>query len=298
MSGYLAGKVWHSALDADLKPLAATLADIANDDGTSIYPSIDFVAWRLSCSRASVDRGLKALRDAKILEVVSQGGGRGKVTEYQLIEEKLPKRAPWKPRQNDVVYSETTSNSRETTSDLTETTSKRGLNHVIAVTQDSLPVRDPSVDSSLTSLDDFEKTSTSESNPSPEERKDPAEVYRVAKARFRKRCRKNLGELGESQGEAWAGALERHGEKALLGALDIWARDLGDFVKKVDYPIGMFLKKIEEHIEAFEIESSPAPSDSSDEVGSDMLTADDIRRDRYGTTKRPEKGPIRKKLGS
>jgi hypothetical protein len=39
MSGFLAGKVWVSALGGHLKPLAATLADIANDDGSSVPPS-------------------------------------------------------------------------------------------------------------------------------------------------------------------------------------------------------------------------------------------------------------------
>ena len=47
MSGLLAGKVWQSALDPKLKPLAAALADIASDDGTNIYPSVSYVAWPL-----------------------------------------------------------------------------------------------------------------------------------------------------------------------------------------------------------------------------------------------------------
>jgi hypothetical protein len=48
VSGLLAGKVWLSNLHRKLKPLAATLADIANEDGTSIYPSVEYVARRLS----------------------------------------------------------------------------------------------------------------------------------------------------------------------------------------------------------------------------------------------------------
>ena len=95
MSGYLAGKVWHSGLEAELKPLAATLADIGDDDGTSIYPSIEFVAWRLSRSRSAVEVGLRKLRAMGILIPVELGGGRGKPTEYRLIEKKLPTREPW-----------------------------------------------------------------------------------------------------------------------------------------------------------------------------------------------------------
>ena len=46
-SGLLAGKVWQSNLHPDLKPLAAALADIGNDDGTSIYQSVEYMAWLL-----------------------------------------------------------------------------------------------------------------------------------------------------------------------------------------------------------------------------------------------------------
>jgi hypothetical protein len=96
VSGLLAGKVWLSNLQRELKPLAATLADIANDDGTSIYPSVGYVAWRLSCSERSVQAGLAQLRTAGILErVANQFGGRTLTTEYRLIEAKLPTREPW-----------------------------------------------------------------------------------------------------------------------------------------------------------------------------------------------------------
>src|SRR5882762_9601497 len=78
VSGYLAGKVWHSALHPDLKPLAATLADIGDDDGTSVYPSIAFVAWRLGRSRSAIEVGMRKLRELGILVVVELGGGRGK----------------------------------------------------------------------------------------------------------------------------------------------------------------------------------------------------------------------------
>ncbi|HEY8228217.1 MAG TPA: hypothetical protein VIG25_23305 [Pyrinomonadaceae bacterium] len=48
MSGRLAGKVWASGLAAHLKPLAAAMADIANDDGMSLYPSVAYLGWLLS----------------------------------------------------------------------------------------------------------------------------------------------------------------------------------------------------------------------------------------------------------
>lgn len=116
LSGLLAGKVWHSNLDAELKPLAATLADIADDDGSNIYPSILFVAWRLGRDTSTVDRGLKRLRDMGILEVIEQGGGMGRTTEYRMIERKFPQREPWEEfKNNRTVRSLTTASTDQTT---------------------------------------------------------------------------------------------------------------------------------------------------------------------------------------
>jgi hypothetical protein len=103
VSGLLAGKVWLSDLPRNLKPLAATLADIANDDGTSIYPSVEYVAWRLSSSHRAVRAGLSELRDSGVLELLSAArpdgspaGGRTLMAEYRMIEAKLPRREPWR----------------------------------------------------------------------------------------------------------------------------------------------------------------------------------------------------------
>jgi len=96
MSGFLAGKIWQSNLDPEVKPLAAALADIANDDGTSIYPSIAYMAWLLGRSESTVQRGLKDLRAAGVLKVVAEGGrGPGTTTEYKLMEERFPLRPSW-----------------------------------------------------------------------------------------------------------------------------------------------------------------------------------------------------------
>lgn len=97
MSGLLAGKVWQSDLASHLKPLAAALADIANDDGTSIYPSVAYMAWLLGKERRSVQVGLSQLKVLGIIEAIgSEKGGRGKPTEYHLLEANLPKRPSWK----------------------------------------------------------------------------------------------------------------------------------------------------------------------------------------------------------
>lgn len=97
MSGLLAGKVWQSNLSSHLKPLAAAMADIANDDGTSIYPSVAYLAWLLGKGERSVQYGLDELKGLGVIEAVAyESGGRGKATEYRLLEDRLPQRVPWK----------------------------------------------------------------------------------------------------------------------------------------------------------------------------------------------------------
>jgi hypothetical protein len=97
LSGLLAGKVWQSNLHPDLKPLAAALADIGNDDGTSIYPSVAYMSWLLGRSTRSVQGNLAKLRGLGVLAIVSDlKGGRYKTTEYRLIESALPAREKWK----------------------------------------------------------------------------------------------------------------------------------------------------------------------------------------------------------
>lgn len=141
VSGILSGKVWLSDLSSELKPLAASLADIANDDGSSIWPSIGYMVWRLGVSRSTVDRNLCILREMGILQVVNQGGGRGNTTEYCLVEEKLPKRPPW--RNNPIMTQFDKPRHLEQ-----ETTSPEGINHVTAMTHDSsLSVSEPSEES-------------------------------------------------------------------------------------------------------------------------------------------------------
>lgn len=94
MSGLLAGKVWLSALAPHLKPLAATLADIANDDGTSIYPTLEYVAWRLGAGVRTVSRNIGELLEMSVLIEVAPAHHH-QPPEYRLDESKLPKRASW-----------------------------------------------------------------------------------------------------------------------------------------------------------------------------------------------------------
>jgi len=96
MSGYAAGLVWRSALSGKLKPLVACLADFANDDGTGIFPSVEYMMWLVDLGESTVRAQLSELRKMGVLEAKKNlQGGRGKRTEYQLVFSKLPFRPSW-----------------------------------------------------------------------------------------------------------------------------------------------------------------------------------------------------------
>jgi hypothetical protein len=62
------------------KVLALALADHADDDGASIYPSVARLAEKCEIDRRTVQRQLRAFEEAGLLKVLSVGGMRGKDT--------------------------------------------------------------------------------------------------------------------------------------------------------------------------------------------------------------------------
>jgi hypothetical protein len=96
VSGYAAGIVWRSALPGRLKPLVACLADFANDDGTGIFPSVEYMMWLVDLGESTVRGQLSELRKTGVLLAKKNlKGGRHLRTEYQIVFEKLPKRPSW-----------------------------------------------------------------------------------------------------------------------------------------------------------------------------------------------------------
>lgn len=66
------------------KAVMLKLADVARDDGSSIYPSIDRIALETEISDRWVKKTLKQFRAEGLLQVVETGGGRRKATKYQM----------------------------------------------------------------------------------------------------------------------------------------------------------------------------------------------------------------------
>lgn len=96
MSKSLESQVWQSALDPELKPVAAVMADMGNNDGLGIYPSIEYIAWLLSRSERSIQTAIKKLVKLGVLDRVAFAkGGRGLTPRYKLDASKLPERPSW-----------------------------------------------------------------------------------------------------------------------------------------------------------------------------------------------------------
>lgn len=166
VSGLLAGKVWQSALSADLKPIAAALGDIGNDDGTNIYPSIPYLCWLLGRSNRSVRGWLSALRELGVLEMVGDvtdpkklGAGYG--AEYVLRSDRLPARDSW-GKTRKASYAKSAQVGKRRHPKAVQTTTPSYANHdtqaMQTTTSDaSVPLYDPSVQPSITAKKSYVK---------------------------------------------------------------------------------------------------------------------------------------------
>lgn len=76
-------------LTATQKLVLLALADFANDDGLSIYPSNERTARRTSLAVRSVQRIIRQLEEAKIVEKTRVGGGK-RPNEYRIHPQRIP----------------------------------------------------------------------------------------------------------------------------------------------------------------------------------------------------------------
>lgn len=96
MSAKLMGQVWELQLHANEQIVLLALADHARDDGSSVYPSVAYLAWKVGCSERTVQRILRALESAKLIEDVSgKHGGRNHTTVYQIHVTNGVKKSPF-----------------------------------------------------------------------------------------------------------------------------------------------------------------------------------------------------------
>ena len=78
--------VWRLDLPTVEKLVLLALADHADDDGRSAYPSVARLAYKTSLTPRSVQRVLRRLEDQNLIVAVAHAsGGRGKATEYAIF---------------------------------------------------------------------------------------------------------------------------------------------------------------------------------------------------------------------
>lgn len=85
--------VYESGLEKNLKAIALTYADHAQDDGMNVYPSVKRTSWKTGYSERSVQRLTKELVDSGIL--VPYGHGPNFTNRYRIDVKALPERPPW-----------------------------------------------------------------------------------------------------------------------------------------------------------------------------------------------------------
>jgi DnaD/phage-associated family protein len=93
MSIYAMTLVFQSGLEKSQKAIALSYADHAHDDGSHIYPSVAYTAWKTGYSERSVQRITKDLVKNKI--IIPDGKGEKGTNRYKMIFENLPQREPF-----------------------------------------------------------------------------------------------------------------------------------------------------------------------------------------------------------
>jgi len=80
----------HELITSTQKLVLLALADHANDEGYSIYPSMQKTANRTALSARTVRKTIRELEQAGIINITRQGGGRI-TNEYRLIANAIPR---------------------------------------------------------------------------------------------------------------------------------------------------------------------------------------------------------------
>jgi hypothetical protein len=97
MSGFVMGRVWTLELSKGQQTVLLALADHAHDDGTSVFPSIGYTAWKTGYQRRHVQRMFRELQEAGVLVEVAPATRR-LPTEYRIVIEAGREKVPYDAR--------------------------------------------------------------------------------------------------------------------------------------------------------------------------------------------------------
>jgi Helix-turn-helix domain len=83
-------------------------------------------------------------------------------------------------------------------------------------------------------------------------KEDPKQVFRECKRYYRRTVRKSPGNLPSYCEESWLNWIEKKTGDVIFEVWKLWVDENKEWLKKVNWPFAMFMKKIAEHVEAYE----------------------------------------------
>lgn len=224
------------------------LAYHLNADSQLTYPGISLIAEECNLSEQQVHNSIDSLLNTlHEIEVVGEGGGRGKKTVYRIpafdewVKTALPKTAnrltPLLERVNSV---------RETLKTVRERVNSVHSENCPKVYENNGVGLDKQAEQSF---EPKENLNTKSGPVSGFEKQEPTDSFAIARREYRRIVGKSFGSLGHSRGQ-WDTLIEKSGLDTVISAVRIFATDKRDWLKReVDWPVGMFLKNAREFIE-------------------------------------------------
>ena len=93
MSGLLMGMVWNYHVTGNERDVLLAMADHAHDDGSSCYPSVPRLAWKIGISERTIQRIIAKMVAGEVLELVGEASYH-RPREYRIDLSKLRAKAP------------------------------------------------------------------------------------------------------------------------------------------------------------------------------------------------------------
>lgn len=122
MSNMVCGIVWQKDLTRPEKFILLAYADFADDFGGSIFPSVDYVAWKTGYTRRQVQRITLEMRKKGYITKIGLHDELY-TTMYQINLDNLPQREEWVPKKHGANVTPVTSTTKEDGVNVTPMTS-------------------------------------------------------------------------------------------------------------------------------------------------------------------------------
>jgi Helix-turn-helix domain len=214
-----------------------TLSYHMNNETGICFPSLDTIAKECRMTKAGVIQAMERLEESGELEVERTEGGSGNVNRYRMplfaswweIARKID---PQKGKKGKPYYEKGKAETEETVN----------------------PIREKGIQGLPEQKREQERLEQEiEQEPSTLVRDDPKQVFRQCKRYYRGFTGKTPGNVPPSRGEEWIRLVDDKTGDKVFEAFQLWVQDIGkDRLRGFRWPMAVFLKNIDEQIEAVE----------------------------------------------